>query len=313
MNYIFRSIIFIAGIAIGITACSESEFKGSTKKKDIPKSGSGASGDGSEGSGLDGSGINDSLFGGGDESGNGSGGNGSDGNGSGGNGSDGNGSGGNGGLGGGAGSAVLSPELESEIRGSALVKDCQAAMQAGTLMSDSTTVSFKSNAGKSSQCDWRSPENSSKIAGIKEWFKILSIPSERILCKFEMESNGSIEYDDSLLFSINDNMIFWGNLTVENLPQTEGLYRYDFDRLYNNEINRQNSCIDGATSCTIPDTQQTGNIDIKFDEITNYRLALDMQKNGKQLALRITGDDDPDIDCTQSGLNIDFRYSYIVK
>lgn len=193
------------------------------------------------------------------------------------------------------------------------VKDCSTASELGSLETASLSLQYPSNHGMHDQCDWKVPQNNGKIAGVKEWTMALSTPDDHVVCNMNLKSNGSIVYDDVLMLFLNDKALFWGGVAINNLEKTNGMYKYDFDRLYDNSNNRQNGCVDGATQCEIPETQQQGDFLISFDKATNEKIAQEIESVGNNFTLRTFGDNDPSVDCTQSGLELTVEYQYFVK
>lgn len=201
-----------------------------------------------------------------------------------------------------------------EITGSGLYLNCEKALKEGTLLQGEDVLSYAGNDMKSGECAWPKPEGGGKIAGFKTWSKGLNIPADRQICSFDLSTKGEFRYDDSLLFSLNGRVLFWGNVIISNLAKTGAFYNYDFDRLYDNNKNgRTDSCADGSITCSIPSTQNRQLLEVKFDKLTGYDLALDILQNGSRFDLTITGDNDPDIDCTHSGIELDVSYTYIGK
>ena len=69
------------------------------------------------------------------------------------------------------------------------------------------------------------------IRGYKEWPKTFSVENNRVICAMEFDSNKELQFDDSLILSINDNILFWGNVQEEVFEQKDGIYQYDWNKL----------------------------------------------------------------------------------
>lgn len=206
----------------------------------------------------------------------------------------------------------LSEETKEMILNEKLVNDCMAAKAAGELKTSKASLVFTGNLSQKNQCVWKREPKEAVVAGEKTWTNELSLDASRKLCALSMMSTGSLKYDDVLAFTLNDKMLFWGALNPKLLSSFDGIYQYDFDKLYENfKENREYGCIAGSAKCEIPKTDTEGNFNVSFDELTNYLLAVEIEKYGARFDLHILGDNDKEKDCRHSGLTLDVEYQYI--
>ena len=142
----------------------------------------------------------------------------------------------------------------------------------------------------------------------------LDLPPGAQLCGFSLSgSNENFYYDDELMLLLNNIPLIGSVDFASQFELIDGLPRYNWLRirgLRGGDLGEA-SCIEGATECLIPGTQSNGEIRIAFDDLTNNRLA-STGNNGEYIfKIVVTGDNDPDLDCAHSGLNLEVTYDYI--
>ncbi len=143
----------------------------------------------------------------------------------------------------------------------------------------------------------------------------LDIPADRYLCSFEIEARSTEFYfDDEVLFGLNDVLLIASRDVLGEFPTIDGLPVYDWPSyrgLDNSSFAGTPSCIEGAIECELPGTQHVGAVALSFDEDANRRLmSLAGEGDGYEFLIVGTGDNDPDIDCHHTGLDLRIHYTY---
>lgn len=203
----------------------------------------------------------------------------------------------------------------AKIEGLASVTDCDIAKAKGFLNNGVEVLKYEGNSGFKKQCNW-SGEDAGRVHGRKKWDKTLEFSPTMVVCSMEFSSSGRIEYDDAILLTLNDKALLWGSLEITKLNKVDGLYQYDFSMLKGARQGgdlAQHSCVDGFTSCEVPKTETVGDLRLSFNEETNLKLMKTVEEVGAKFTLRAFGDDDPDKDCTHSGLDLTVKYTYFNK
>ena len=77
------------------------------------------------------------------------------------------------------------------------------------------------------------------------------------------------------------------------------------------EIGDESQCLDGATECVIPNTQNNGALRLSFTEETNRLLAGVSDAGNYNFKVVTTGDNDQDRDCSHTGLELLVEYRYL--
>ena len=194
------------------------------------------------------------------------------------------------------------------------VRHCKFAAERGYLVTETKTISYQSNWRLGSQCTWDGMING-QIRGYKEWPEVFEIASDRVVCDMKLTSGSNLQYDDSIVLSLNDNVLAWGNLDISNVFDTVGnIYQYDLNKIIGASMQDESvGCVEGATECVMPSHDIPGNIKIAFSDELNEKIMLDVEAKGATFTLRAFGDNDAAVDCSHTGVNLDITYSYFVK
>lgn len=208
-------------------------------------------------------------------------------------------------------------ETKGNITGSAVASNCMTAKDAGELKTNSTVLSIRANSSRT--CDWKRYQSdvNNVAAGMLEFkdenFKI--DPSHTI-CSIDFSANNDFVYDDYLAFTLNNKLLFWAHLNVNDLEKTGDFYNFDFAKLYDQgDGKRSEGCYPGADTCNVPRTEMREklNVSYKYDQTAKYEIAAEIAKNGSDFALVILGDNDKNKDCRHSGIDIQITYEYMIK
>jgi hypothetical protein len=204
----------------------------------------------------------------------------------------------------------------SKIDGSSSVKDCALAELKSLLKKGTKTIRYEGNKDKSSeQChtDIRNSP-SAKIWGYKTWKERVDFGGSNVVCKMNLRSTGEVEYDDSLVFSINDKVLMWTSIGIDALSKDkDGIYMYNWDKLMGTSNGGAAACIDGSTKCEVPPTEEKGKLGLAFNDEVNLKLMKEIESSGAEFILRAYGDDDPFKDCKHTGVEIVIEYEYFEK
>jgi hypothetical protein len=186
-------------------------------------------------------------------------------------------------------------------------------LYSGYLKEASLNVNFASNHGLRYQCSWAAKYDT-KVGGIAEWKHTVSVPGDRVICKMDFESNGALIYDDAILLSLNEKILFTGSLGTGKIPFVDGFMMFHWPSIIGSRTDAPSRCAPGHTACTIPPTETVGTLKVAFNDDFNKKLMTDVESKGSaEFALRAFGDDDPKIDCRHAGLNVVVKYKYFEK
>ena len=203
----------------------------------------------------------------------------------------------------------------AEQIGADLISLCEKAAENNELLTDTRTLSYESNWKMGEQCNWDKPEKQGKIRGSREWRKVFEIDSNRLVCSLDISSDEDLQYDDTLVLTLNEKVLAWGNLSIEDaFEKNQGIYKYDLDNILDQSMQtRSVGCVEGFTTCEVPQHDKPGNINISFSKELNDQFLVDIDQKGAEFTLRVFGDNDPEVDCSHNGLNLDITYSYIER
>jgi hypothetical protein len=201
----------------------------------------------------------------------------------------------------------------AKVDGLVKVDHCDIAKERGYLKTSNEIIEYKANFNLGAQCKWEEMKNG-HIRGYKEWPKTFSVNSERVLCKMEFDSNKELQFDDSLVLTLNDNILFWGNVQEEVFTQKDGIYQYDWKKIYDSSMGSVGGgCVMGATTCVIPSHDTPGAIKLAFNDDLNDVIMKDVEDKGALFTLRAFGDNDDAVDCSHTGVELNVTYTYFEK
>ncbi len=145
---------------------------------------------------------------------------------------------------------------------------------------------------------------------------VLDIPQGGKLCGFSLSaSNEDFYFDDELMLLLNDIPLIGSVNFASHFESVDGLPRYDWSRIRGLSTTDlgEATCIEGATDCLIPGTQSNGRLSIAFDNLTNNRLSTTGTDGQHIFKIVVVGDNDHDLDCAHSGLDLEVNFSYLAR
>ncbi|WP_141733739.1 hypothetical protein [Oligoflexus tunisiensis] len=150
----------------------------------------------------------------------------------------------------------------------------------------------------------------------------LKLPEDSEICSMTLEApaNAKIQYDDFLILTIDDFVIFSSNKDfVPKLDQVNGLYKWDFLKVRGEPVDFDALpyCIGAMDRCAFPKTDTVGPISFKlnYNEIVGIAKAI-KGKAEVPVDLVATGDNDDSnekMDCFHTALEITATLNYIKK
>lgn len=195
---------------------------------------------------------------------------------------------------------------------------------------------------ESNGCDTISTdiENQVRVTAVESQSVDLNLPDGEI-CSLTLDSQSGdvIRYDDFLVLTIDDKVLFASNnLLINFLPEQSGVYSWDFEKVKNNRLADKNDtgspssannaawsalqyCLgraiideDDDEGCEIPRTEQAGLFDVKFEAKNFAPIALAINgKSSVPVTLNTTGDNDPDKDCKHTEINLKATIKFLPK
>ena len=161
------------------------------------------------------------------------------------------------------------------------------------------------------------PEEGGQFCARVEQVADFELPTGAQLCAFSLSgSNENFYFDDELMLLMNDVPLISSVNFASQFEVIDGLPRYDWLRIRGrsaDEVGDDATCLEGAVDCLIPGTQSNGELSVSFDVETNVRLANTSDRGDYQFKVVITGDNDPDLDCSHTGLTLQVNYDYLAE
>ncbi len=149
--------------------------------------------------------------------------------------------------------------------------------------------------------------------------RILKLPDNSEICSISLESppDAKIRYDDFILFTIDDFVLFSSNKElVAKLNQVNAFYLWDFSKVVEMPIVDFKSpayCVGAAERCKFPLTETDGPVTFKLNYAEIAGIAKAIQgKASVPFNLIATGDDN-DVDCFYTDLDLSITLNYIKK
>ncbi|MFL0799330.1 MAG: hypothetical protein K6L80_02685 [Agarilytica sp.] len=181
-------------------------------------------------------------------------------------------------------------------------------------------------------------KNHDVIQGFYRQSVVASLPENAVVCSSTISANSGNDvywrYDDEFFLSIGDQVIIssekasrmQGMVSEEAEEYGQGPYLFDFEAIkwldYNYSYERY--CLghdriggifadDDNLSCQFPRTQQWGTFNIDIPAEAFAVVSADIVNEGEaNFSLVISGDDDPQIDCQHSGIELNWDVEYVV-
>lgn len=182
------------------------------------------------------------------------------------------------------------------------------------LLSKTLRLDFPETKGN---CKWDigEKEGGSMMGYIEQG---LSLPVENswVVCSMAVSSDKEdLYYDDYISLQFNGRVLLGTTGIVDMLEKDSlGLPIYDWSRLQRKVPQGSNTCLNGATKCALPGTQQNGALQLDLDAETNEKLMSHALGLGRyEFQIVATGDNDPAIDCAHTGIPLDVSIKYYVK
>lgn len=189
-----------------------------------------------------------------------------------------------------------------------------AQCQSKSLLVKSMRLDFPETKGR---CNWDIGEQEGgSMMGYMEQKLKLPVESSWVVCSMAVRSTKEeLYYDDYISLQFNGRVLLGTTGIVDMLEKDEfGLPIYDWSRLQRKLPQGSNTCLSGATKCSLPGTQQNGALQLEFDAETNQKLMSHALSMGQyEFQIVATGDNDPAIDCAHNGIPLDVSIEYYVK
>lgn len=142
-------------------------------------------------------------------------------------------------------------------------------------------------------------------------------PQDAVICEMSLKTaaDAAIRYDDYLILTINERVIFASNEEIVlNLQQQGELYRWRLEDVLRQQIGYIHApayCISDAEDCSLPPHDNEGPLLLSISSQSIGALALAVFGEPRVLFdLIASGDDDPD-DCSVSGFQLDVELSVL--
>lgn len=194
-----------------------------------------------------------------------------------------------------------------------MLTGCAAGLADNTLKEAKRILKFETNAQKSNQCRWLKSKKNGQIRGLRKDPKALAIPTSQVVCSMALSSMNEFRYDDAIILTLNDMALAWGNLQIEKLDNVEGAYVFNEDKIIGSGLDGKQGCIDGHDQCEIPKHDNKGKLAISFQDEVNQKIMSDIEESGGVFDLITFGDNNEEVDCTHTGLDLEITYKYYEK
>lgn len=172
------------------------------------------------------------------------------------------------------------------------------------------------------ECPWGVNGNMGKDQGYlgarREQVVTISLPSDvREICNFRLNlRQREIEYDDTIVFTINDMVIAtngFANTTLNSwlTKNPQGLYIYNWFRMRNRSYNRDIMFCAEGVDCRIPPSERRGQIflDIHPDFWQKSEIFLPPIPTSINMRVIVMGNKQGS-DCQHSGMTFDYELEY---
>ncbi|MBX3019078.1 MAG: hypothetical protein KF767_14415 [Bdellovibrionaceae bacterium] len=201
-------------------------------------------------------------------------------------------------------------------------EDIEAACRAQTPKAYTLNVQFDDPG----DCGWGAgrnlpltPMGEGYVSAHREQVVIADLPTNAKVCglKFRMDSQ-YMRYDDQMLLHLNGR-VFAATYApmVAMLDVDDGLRVYDWEKLRGRAADPRGYdvyCLgarEGLSSCRIPRSESTGQLELSLDQSLMYRLSAARSAGTPvQLGLVTTGDNDAN-DCRHSTLRFALDFTYV--
>jgi hypothetical protein len=150
----------------------------------------------------------------------------------------------------------------------------------------------------------------------------LKLPADSEICSMNLETpaNAKVQYDDFLILTVDDFVIFSSNKDfIPKLDKINGFYKWDFLKVRESPVDFQALpfCVGAMERCTFPATDTEGPILLKLNYSEIAGIAKGIQGKAEvPVDLISTGDnDDSDtkMDCYHTALDLTVTLNYIKK
>ena len=137
----------------------------------------------------------------------------------------------------------------------------------------------------------------------------ITLPEGSIICAAKVKSaTSSIRYDDHLVFTLNEYIIFsTGDAGTQN--SKDGLPLYDWMDYRDKKLTGDNVCLG---PCEIPKTETRGAFSINIPDNKSRIIGLNLRnENSLKFKLITMGEDDSKIDCKHDPVDFEVEIDYI--
>ena len=159
------------------------------------------------------------------------------------------------------------------------------------------------------------PKTGGKAAARVEQDIPFSFPEDHLVCSLSLSgASDNFYYDDTIVLALNGIALISSTQILNKFDLEDGLPVYAWDKLVGESIGAKGpECLEGATSCQMPGTQENGEVSLSFDADTSEQLVKTGEGVDHVFTAIVTGDDNPPLDCHHNGLTIKVDYMYVPK
>lgn len=173
-------------------------------------------------------------------------------------------------------------------------------------------------------CKFGVGDNLSALNGqIRAYLKqsqTVTLPEGAALCGLSLEHQSApMRYDDEMFFSVNERLLLATKDYTEYFGTKDGFHQFSWEQLrdkyYANFDMRSVYCAGGAeglATCSVPETDTQGQIDLSFSDKMDAVLAKSLQKDQSLTFDWITIGDNDDSDCRHTEIKLNLKLRYVL-
>jgi hypothetical protein len=175
-------------------------------------------------------------------------------------------------------------------------------------------------------CDWGHNGNLSTldkyVRARIEKYQTVTIPANATICDIQMEqpNQSNFHYDDNIIMTLNDYIMASTTDFSKYFTASSGFYKYDWSQLVNKpaQNNPEDTVLEkqycagqasGLASCSFPQTETFGKIQLQFDERVIQQVLGMTTPLSLKLGVITTGDNDS-TDCQHTPINLSVEVLY---
>jgi hypothetical protein len=160
------------------------------------------------------------------------------------------------------------------------------------------------------QCNWYDPQENNHVNGYNYSYATQTIGNEGYITSINFNLDSQFYYDDQIILTINDVVIFSTTYRLWDDFQTSGNLKIfnDINSIKGKEAHSKDTgrCIgdrNEGPGCQIPRSQTTGTLSVSIPQ--SVQVELNDYIGGNDLIIKVTstGDNDPEIDCVHRSIS----------